>query len=87
MPNLQNYYPLRVPAVYQDVVFGGFNVAIRGMLRWLGRVWTLTHEHVEVCQRRGEREEEEEEEEEGDEGGEQKIVSAAHRAIQEVRRE
>ncbi|CAI8015552.1 Leucine--tRNA ligase [Geodia barretti] len=57
--------------------------AIRGMLRWLGRVWTLTHEHVKVCQRRGEREEGEEKEEEGEEG-EQKIVSATHRAIQEV---
>jgi leucyl-tRNA synthetase len=56
--------------------------AIRGVLRWLGRVWTLAHEHIEVCQRRGEREEGEKEE--GGEEGEQKIVSATHRAIQEV---
>ena len=61
------------------------DVAIHGVLRWLGRVWTLAHEHIEVCQRRGEREEGEKEE--GDEEGEQKIVSATHRAIQEVRRE
>lgn len=55
-------------------------IAIHGILRWLRRLWTLCHEHIEVCER-GERGGGE-----VDEGEERKIVSATHRAIQQVRK-
>ena len=59
-------------------------VAIRGMMRWLGRVWNLTHGHIEVCRRR---EREEKKEEGGEKEEEKRIVSATHRAIEQVRGE